>query len=454
MSITLDDISRHRTRGGQPLPGVAVIFCEDRPTLQVHPLTSGGLRIGREVGDLVFNDALLSRAHAEIIHTGYKWIVRDLGSRNGTFVNGAELAATDGKPSSMVMRGVPAPGVVRVGRTILLLCDDIRSLQDRHVEIVDDMVIGPQLREAYDEIDDVATAGESLHITGPSGAGKELAARRYHNGSPRRSGPFVAVNCAAIPDGLAERLLFGAVKGAYSGADLTTEGYVQAAHGGTLFLDEIAELDLLVQAKLLRALETRSVVPLGATKPVPVDVLVCSATHCDLRQAVADGDFRTDLYFRVAQPAVSLPALSDRREEIPYLIAYQLAKVDSNIVAHPLFVEACVTRQWPGNIRELCREVTRAARRTLRAGKQTVVAEHISQTIGTVFEAKARPRKGSATGGDTPLRDEILAILQREEWNVSAAARVFGVHRNQMRRWMDRYEIDRDVGDQQTDLSR
>src|SRR5262249_35010222 len=155
-------------------------------------------------------------------------------------------------------------------------------------------VVGPALQLARQQIERAAKGGDCVLLTGPSGTGKELAARAYHAATGRK-GPFIAVNCATIPSGLAERLLFRAKKGAYSGADADAEGYVQAANGGTLFLDELADLDPIVQPKLLRMLEEHEIVELGASRPRKVDLRVCVATLKDLRAEVAAKRFREDL---------------------------------------------------------------------------------------------------------------------------------------------------------------
>src|SRR5262249_35498203 len=157
-------------------------------------------------------------------------------------------------------------------------------------------------------------------ITGPSGAGKELAARTYHEATGQK-GPLVAVNCAGIPAAIAEGLLFGARKGAWTDLKEDIVGHLPAANGGTLFLDEIAELDLKVQAKLLRAVEDQQVTKVGETAPKKISVRICAATHRDMRDAIDAEDFRSDLYYRLAQVDVRLPSLVERREEVPWLIS-------------------------------------------------------------------------------------------------------------------------------------
>jgi transcriptional regulator with PAS, ATPase and Fis domain len=278
-------------------------------------------------------------------------------------------------------------------------------------------------------------------VTGETGAGKELAAREFHARGAHPDGPFVAVNCATIPQGLAERLLFGAKKGVYSGADADSEGYLQAAHGGTIFLDEIAELDLQVQAKLLRVLETREVLPLGASKPKTIDVRVVSATHGDLRKRVSDGKFREDLYFRIGKPVVALPSLRERGEDIPWLVAEALRA--SGRSAHVSLIEAALLRAWPGNVRELLAEIAAAARASEDANAESVEAIHLDEDAGKAFgEDDDEDAPDDAPRAAGPDRAAIERALRKERGNVSRAAAELGVHRTQLRRWITALALD------------
>ena len=409
--------SRQVTRGRrEPTPGVAVVY-ENRPVLDARPIAkSVVLGRGDEV-ELSISDPKLSRRHVELRRDGS---ARDLGSRNGS--------SGDGLPLGDAPRVVR---VVRAGDTICVLLRDVSALVAGAVEVRDDAVIGPTLRAAYDAIAAAARDGSGVHLTGETGSGKELAARHFHARGPRASGPFVAVNCAALPGSLAERLLFGARRGAYSGADTDTEGHLQAADGGTLFLDEVAELSLEVQAKLLRALESREVLPLGATRPRAIDVRVVSATHADLRSAVTAGTFRQDLYFRLARPAIALPPLRERPEDIPWLVCGALARQQPPLAAHVSLVEAALLRPWPGNVRELVTEVADAARRARTAGAARVEAEHLADDAGQSLEGEpaASPSLDDAA---------IDAALARANGNVSQAARELGLHRTQLRRILAR----------------
>jgi transcriptional regulator with PAS, ATPase and Fis domain len=248
--------------------------------------------------------------------------------------------------------------------------------------------------------------------------------------------PFIAVNCAAIPEGLAERLLFGAKRGAYSGANTDAQGYVTAAHQGTLFLDEVAELDPLVQAKLLRVLETREVLPLGESRPRPVQIRVCAATHQNLREAVSAGRFRQDLYFRLGRPEVVLPPLRERIDELPWLIQAELARTRPDRLASASFVEACALRAWPGNVRELLREVRLAAHAQLEPGLHQLLAEHLAPDAGRRIEPSVAAAGGAAKSLSGVTDPQIEAALAEHQGNVTRAARALGLHRNQLRRWL------------------
>jgi transcriptional regulator with GAF, ATPase, and Fis domain len=304
-----------------------------------------------------------------------------------------------------------------------------------------ELLVGPTLRATYDAIALAARCGPNVHLVGESGSGKELAARAFHDARSSTPKRFVAVNCAAIPEGVAERLLFGAVRGAYSGADATVDGYIQAADGGTLFLDEVAELELAVQAKLLRVLETHEVLALGASRPERVDFGLCTATHRELRAAVAAGEFREDLFFRIGRPDVRVPPLRERREEMPWHIARALARIDADLTADASFVETCMLRRWPGNVREILNEVRLAAQNALAKQRRTVSAELLAPTAGMAIVATPEPEPERATSPQ-PDRAAVEAALRENAGNVTAAARTLGMHRNQLRRWLTKEGLD------------
>lgn len=374
-------------------PGLLLIFSGDRPYLLPVALREGRTELGRdELMNLRIEDERVSRRHVAVEREGTELRVRDLGSTNGVFLDGKRL------PAQAVVPVAPGrTAVLRIGRTLFLLVEDLSVYQSAlDVPMVQDgIVAGPLLRSVHKQVAALAASGQGLFLRGESGSGKEITARVYHQASPRRHGPLVAVNCATIPKDLAERLLFGAVRGAYSGAVADAQGYLQAARGGTLFLDEVAELDLAVQAKLLRVLEMREVVPLGATRPLPIDLGLCTATLRNLREAVAEGSFRGDLYYRIGRPEVRVPPLRERLEELPYLL-YQTVLAAGRIAPSPMLVETCLVRPWPGNVRELCIEARAAATLAVAEGSDVVLPRHLDEQAGMQIE------KGSATSSTAP----------------------------------------------------
>jgi transcriptional regulator with PAS, ATPase and Fis domain len=435
----------------RPVPGMVLLFTGTRAVCGVMPFEGERLVIGRDqMPERLPSDSRMSRTHAEVRRDGQRFLVRDLGSRNGTFA--------DGKP-------VPSGGeqeavrTVRTGTSVFLLSKDVRPFQDYRVSRIDDLVLGPSLAVVWRQIDGFARANSNLFLRGESGAGKEEAVQAFHASGPRSKRPLVAVNCGAIPEGMAERLLFGTRRGAYSGATADAPGYVQAADGGILFLDEVAELDLAIQAKLLRVLETKEVLALGDTRPQRVDFQLCVATHKDLHAEVSQGRFRQDLYFRIARPEVRLPALRERLEEIPWLIELALEQALSKVgegrlstrsdadegtdSGAPLsirssFVDACMQRAWPGNVRELLVEVRAAVHMALAEGSKGLEESHLAPQAGMGFTEESQP--GSAR--EAPDRDALETALIEHKGNISAAARALGVHRTQLRRWLSRHGLD------------
>lgn len=429
--------------GGNPQPGLVLICAMGQPRCVPLPLPSRGqLELGRGDGEGAMPaDRRMSRRHARVSYEGGRFRILDLGSQNGTFLDGV---AVEPEASSSTAR------VLRTGDSIFLLTADVRPFQACGVKTQDGRVIGPTLQRSLGQIARAARFSTTLHITGESGVGKEGAALAFHASGPASGGAFVAVNCATIPEGVAERLLFGAKRGAFSGAVADVEGYLQAADGGTLFLDEIAELDLSVQAKLLRVLETREVAQLGATKSRPVKIQLCSASNKELRGEVGAGRFREDLYFRLSRPEVELPPLRHRLEEIPWLIDQELRQAagSAEIKPHASLVEACLLRFWPGNVRELLTEVRAAGHEVLggegeNEGGGVVEARHLAATAGMAFVAEPPAEHPLICApGATPSRELIEKALKRTGGNVSGTSRLLGLHRTQLRRLLERLGID------------
>jgi transcriptional regulator with GAF, ATPase, and Fis domain len=428
---------------GVPVPGAVLISIQGRPVCAVFDLKDGRLVIGRDTLGNVPPDPLMSRTHVELRLHHESFSVRDLGSRNGTFVDGSQVHGHIEAPRFRYLRA---------GSSFFLLCQDVRPVRSLGIGRVGDMILGPSLATPWRTIARLACAGSNMFLHGESGAGKERAVQAFHAFGLRSARPLVAVNCGAIPEGMAERLLFGTKRGAYSGAVADAKGYIQAADGGVLFLDEVAELDLGVQAKLLRVLETKEVMPLGENRPCKVDFQLCAATHKDLRGEVARGRFREDLYFRLARPEVHLPPLRERIEEIPWLIDMAVAQVaEQALSVHFSFVETCLQRSWPGNVRELLVETRAAAHQALAQGSTSLKDVHLASGAGTGFvhtggpkeerkeERKERRRRKPR---EQPGREALERILREHRGNVTVAARALGVHRTQFRRWLARCGLD------------
>jgi transcriptional regulator with GAF, ATPase, and Fis domain len=419
------------------------VFTRGAAAARVMALVGGELELGRRDGSPgQIDDGRISRQHARIELTDGRWIVTDLGSQNGTFADGRRAAPRT---------PVAVERVLRVGDTLLVPYADVRPFQRAGVRDIGGFVRGPAMQAIVAEAEQAGRAGTTLHVRGESGSGKEGVVQAFHRATGRAQDP-VSVNCAAIPHGLAERLLFGVKRGTYSGAEADAAGYLQEADGGTLFLDEIAELELQVQAKLLRVLESRELLPLGASKSRKVDFALCSATNKDLRALVSAGALREDLYFRIATPSVVLPPLRDRPEEIPALIAQALGK--RSPAPHVSFIEQCLLRAWPGNVRELLAAVQVAAQAAL-AGGDRILAEHLAATAGSPFGAApgaaAAPASGGEPAADAPRkrisrddagwRQRIDDALRASDGNRAVAARALGLHRTQLYRLMKRLQI-------------
>jgi transcriptional regulator with GAF, ATPase, and Fis domain len=385
---TIDD-RRSTEQGSFVVPGIVVVYSSGHPLFQFVVLRDGTRRLGRDEKLGVADDARMSREHAELAWDGHFWTLRDLRSRNGTFVDGERV----GEHAFL-----GSPKVIRMGQTLVLPLED--GSDALTLPLVDDngVVAGPKLRKSLRDIKRAAEAGQNLLLSGETGSGKELGAQAFHRAGTHRKGPLVSVNCATIPHGLAERILFGAKRGAFSGAAADSEGYVQSAEGGVLFLDECGELELEVQAKLLRVLETREVTPLGATSARRVDVGFCFATHRDLREAVAREKFRADLFYRISQPEVNLPPLRQRLEEIPWHVAAEVARAAPAVRLSAELLEACMLRPWPGNVRELLAEIRRAACALAATSLRTLRPEHLLPNAGM----PAAVLREGATAGASP----------------------------------------------------
>jgi two-component system response regulator GlrR len=296
-----------------------------------------------------------------------------------------------------------------------------------------------RMAEVLAEAKLVAASDASVLIRGESGSGKELIARAIHLASPRADKPFVAVNCGAIPENLLESELFGHVKGAFTGAVANHPGLFQAANGGTLFLDEIGDMPVALQVKLLRVLQERQVRPVGASQAVPVDVRILSATHRDLDDAMADGSFRKDLYYRINVVSLTLPTLAERREDIPLLAHHFLSRLAPKYGRRvngfaPEALKALTTASWPGNVRQLhnvVEQVTALATTPLVPLALVQRALRVpSVEVQSYTEARTRFE-----------RDYLVNLLKITDGNVADAARLAERNRTEFYRLMQKHGL-------------
>ena len=278
-------------------------------------------------------------------------------------------------------------------------------------------------------------------LTGESGTGKELAARGLHTESPRQTGPFVAVNCGAITETLFESEIFGHEKGAFTGASSRRDGAFHAAHGGTLFLDEVGELSQASQAKLLRVLETGEVRRVGSTSVSHPSVRVVSATNRDLEKAVLAGEFRQDLFFRLAVLVIRLPSLRERLEDLPAICQALASKLSTRVRVTPEAHQKLTRHTWPGNVRELRNVLTRAV--VLHG--PTIGAEGI-RFSPWVFDGDQPATPGTGERSRDALKVAEIRVLQdalrRHKGNRSAVARELGLARSTLHYKLARYELD------------
>jgi two-component system, NtrC family, response regulator GlrR len=283
-----------------------------------------------------------------------------------------------------------------------------------------------------------AESDASILIRGPTGSGKELLARYIHDRSRRASGPWVTVNCAAIPQDLLESELFGHTKGAFTGASGNREGLISAAHKGTLFLDEIGDMPLGLQAKILRVLEDRRVRPVGAAEDRAVDMRLVSATNMDLERAIGDGEFREDLYYRLNVVCFELPPLSERREDIPLLVHHfleQLAeRTGKRRVYAPEAMELLVCAEWPGNVRQLRNIVER---NVALSPAPVITVQQVQDAL--VEKVTELPSYDEARESFT--REYLIQLLKLTEGNISQAARYAQRNRTDFYKLLNRHGI-------------
>jgi DNA-binding NtrC family response regulator len=393
--------------------------------------------VGRHpTNDLVLADGRVSGVHLELRRVGERVHVRDAGSTNGTWLGPHRVTDVE------LARGAE---IVVGGTTIRFDIDDASSTAAVSESSAFGGLVGHsrEMRELFATLDRVAPKNIGVLVQGETGTGKEEVARAIHSHSPRADQPFVVIDATALPGTLAESLLFGHEKGAFTGADQRRTGFFEAASGGTVFIDEIGELPMPLQPKFLRVLERQEVVRVGGHTPSKIEVRVIAATHRDLRHEIDGGRFREDLFFRLAQLRVVLPPLRDRLEDIPILCRHLLAQLQGEREM-PLLIEQgaldfLATQPWPGNVRELRNVLARAAamahdgiiRRNDVAGEgfgfRGTRGERAALDLGGTFaQAKDRAIERFESA-------YLAALMKRCTGNLSLASREADVARHHLR---------------------
>jgi len=436
--------------------GLILLYAENFALLPgAFPLSGERTTIGRDDSvNLKLPVEAVSRVHAEIIWNTSRWLVRDMGSRNGTLLDGHPITQAVLENSAELRIG---DGVFKfidsevAEYSNYLLDGSMESAKSRMVED-SELVGGYQVDRIAAELKRIAPTNLSVMLLGESGTGKEVAARELHRHSGRK-GAFQAVNCAAIPATLLESELFGYKKGAFSGADRDKPGLVRLADQGTLLLDEIGDMPLEAQAKLLRVLQSREVYPLGATAPERVDIRVICATHRDLQRLIQTDKFREDLFARLNEYQLRLPPLRDRKEDVCQLVGAFLRRHGRPASKLSFgFMLGLVSYDWPYNVRELEGCIKRCL--ALCDGttlEETLLPEPIRELMldygrplstseragqSSPFEASREVRAGAPTDA------ELRMLLEKHRGNVAAVGRDLGKARMQIHRWMERYGID------------
>lgn len=446
------------SHGGLALEGTAQRLSQHRIQLKV----AGGPDVGAHCdllashvsigtassNDLRLVDETVSRHHCEIIVRGDEYVVRDLESTNGTFVDGVRI-----------YEAILEPGMrLTLGDTQIVFTSTHtwvpvgQSDADHFGELYG---ASPIMRSVFALLEKVAHVSLTCLLVGETGTGKELAARAIHSASSRAGRPFVILDCGAINENLIEAEIFGHERGAYTGAEKSRAGSFERAHNGTIFLDEIGELPLELQPKLLRVLERKEVTRLGSGEPIEVDVRVIAATHRDLSSMVEQGKFREDLLYRLAEVVVRLPPLRDHKEDIPLLVHRMLGQVDGPPRSiSPDALSFLREQAWQGNVRELRNTI----RRAVALSSSAVLARDVFAGLDSVRPSSLPPNSPvpfDAPADHLTLRDArrlvereyLIRLIARHGSDLDAAARHAGLHRKSLARLLRQHGLGRPLSE-------
>jgi DNA-binding NtrC family response regulator len=387
-------------------------------------------------------DERMSTAHARLIRDGRRFTVVDAGSKNGTMVNGRRIDSSELADGDVIETGHTF-FVYRARVPTGLAAEPVRYAESASGELPLTTFL-PGLARQYEALSRVARAAVPIVVVGETGTGKEVVARAAHRLSGR-SGPFIALNCGAIPGNLIESELFGARRGAFSGAIEDRPGLIRAADAGTLFLDEIGELPLSAQVAMLRVLQEQEVLPIGGTRAVKVDVRIVAATHRPLDRLVDSASFRADLFARLGGLTVRLPPLRERREDLGLILGgliERLAPAPERVRLSRPVGRALCSYPFPRNIRELEKAIGLALAIATAGGEVCQVElEHLPEELRTPAPLRAATTPDRSTE-DEERRAHLVALLSQHHGRVADVARAMGKARMQIHRWVQRYGID------------
>jgi transcriptional regulator with GAF, ATPase, and Fis domain len=467
-TFTLDETQRVAPdRGARRVLSIELVVIEGPSRGARVAIRDGNAKVGTAEGsDLRLADSSVSRVHCELQVRAETVTVRDLGSTNGTFVDDVRVRDADVPPGALIRVGGSAFRIEAGDAPSFVALSSLSEFGELYGDSI-------EMRGVYALLERASPTDTTLLICGETGTGKDVAARSVHHASNRAAGPFIPVDCGAIPENLIESELFGHVRGAFTGAIGNRKGAFEEAHGGTLFLDEIGEMPLSMQPKLLRALESRSIRRVGETRAVPVDVRVIAATNRDLARAVNEGTFREDLYYRLAVVPIVLPPLRARRDDIPMLAqrfftrlrgAQKAASSRSSADAEELPPELLAQlreRQWPGNVRELRNHVERLvtlgqwqsrARPGDESGKLPAPAPSVLPAGIESIVPLHLPLKDARLAWTEEFESVyVRAMLKRTGGNLTHAADLAGVSRRFLQRLIARLELHVEIEDPEDD---
>ena len=427
--------TRHRLAG---VSAVNIGRGSERRIDRVDPATGGACA---QVLSIIVPDKWLSSKHARLELSFGRWVLVDTDSKNGSVVDGHSTK-----------RAVLSDGsTIELGHSLFVFHERYAVAADEPADVnfeppdrtVGLATIAPMFRAELARLPSIAESDIPVLLSGASGTGKEVLARAVHTLS-KRAGEFVAVNCGALPDHLVESELFGHKRGAFSGAASDSPGLVRTADGGTLFLDEIGDLPLAAQAALLRVLQEREVMPVGATKPIAVNLRVVAATHRDLEAMIEQNSFRHDLYARLAGFRLLVPTLAERSADLGILIGGLYARLAP--ADHPGFdidaLRLLLRYPWPLNVRELEQALATAI---VLSGASTIATSHLPDAVRTGRAPGSSSNSGKVailSDIDIKVRDDLVAALRDHHGNVSAVARALDKDRKQIQRWLKRFNLD------------